>query len=148
MKINSKNQILSILAIILFFPLAGQSQTTSVEKSKYFSNKEIEDEIGYAQVVRVGNTLYISGVPGKGTMPEAIKSVYERIEKVLIANGAGFQNVVKETVYAVDLQEFIKNQNLRKPYFKGDYPASTWVEVRGLYLPEFKLEVEMIAELK
>lgn len=138
-----------IVFLLLFLSIQSFSQVQKpLDKQKYYSNKEIEEAVGYTQAIRVGTTLYVSGVPAKGATPEAIKSIYDRIEKILAAHGATFQHVVKETVFAVDLQDFIKHQDLRKPYFKGDYPAATWVEVRGLYLPEFKIEVEVIAELR
>jgi enamine deaminase RidA (YjgF/YER057c/UK114 family) len=31
--------------------------------------------------------------------------------------------------------------------YKGDYPAATWVQISRLYMPDAKLEIEVIAHL-
>ncbi len=104
-----------------------------------------EDEIGYAQAVRVGNTLYISGSVGAGEMPAAIKSAYGELERSLAAYHLTFAHVVKENVYATNLDEFIKHKDLRRAYYGSDFPAATWVQVSRLYQPKFVLEVEVVA---
>ncbi len=120
-----------------------------ITKIKLHENKQVEDEIGYSQAVKVGNTLYISGTTSSDTsMYEQIKDVMETLKSTLEKYGATFQNVVKETVYTTDLDAFIANKEIQKSYFGGDYPAATWVEVKRLYLPQFKVEIEMVAELK
>jgi enamine deaminase RidA (YjgF/YER057c/UK114 family) len=138
---------LLITLLIALLPWFVFAQDQTIKKEKFNVNKEVEDEIGYSQAIKVGSTLYISGVASGGPMPDAIKQVYDRIEKIRAAQGATFQNVVKENVFTVDLDEFIRNKDLRKPYFKRDYPAATWVEVKRLYVPEIRLEVEMTAIL-
>ena len=52
---------------------------------------------------------------------------------------------MKETVYATELDAFIKNKDVRKTYYGLRYPAATWVQVERLYVPEFVVEVELIA---
>lgn len=100
------------------------------------------------EAVKVGSTIYLSGVAGKGDMAVAIKKVYDALGKNLGEFGANFKNVVKENVYATNLDDFIKNKAIRKEYFKGDFPAATWVSVNRLYLPDLILEVELIAVIK
>ena len=133
-----------LIALLPWFVLA---QDTSVKKQKYNLNKEIEDEIGYAQAVRVWRTLYISGSVGAGSMDKAVKDVYDELSKTLAAYHATFKNVVKENAFTTDLEAFKKHIELRKSYYKGDYPAATWVQVQQLYLPELVLEIELVAEL-
>ncbi len=40
-----------------------------------------------------------------------------------------------------------KLNNVRKKFYKNDFPAATWVQVQRLYMPAAKLEVELIAHL-
>ena len=120
-----------------------------VKKVKLHAYKQIEDEIGYSQAVKVGNTLYISGTTSSDTsMYLQIKSVMETLKATLAKYGATFQNVVKETVYTTNLDEFIANKEIHKAFYENDYPASTWVEVKRLYLPQFRVEIEVVALLK
>jgi len=127
--------------------LAGCATRPALQaKTCYHLNAAIETDIGYCQAVRSGNTLHISGSVGRGDMPAAIHSAYEELNKTLAANGLTFRNVVKENVYATDLDAFIRNKDLRKQYYGDDFPAATWVQVQRLYLPAFVVEVEVTAE--
>jgi Putative translation initiation inhibitor, yjgF family len=125
----------------------SQSDSSPIWKEKYHSNKSGEDEIGYTQAVKVGNTIYISGSVGWGNMPDAIKMVYDGLEKSLQAYGANFTNVVKENLFTTQLDSVIKYKDIRRNYYHNDYPAATWTEVKRLYSPGVVLEVELVAVL-
>jgi 2-iminobutanoate/2-iminopropanoate deaminase len=112
----------------------------------YHASDSVERDIGFCQAVRVGDTLYISGNVGEGKMPDAMRGAYDRLKKTLDANGLDFRNVVKENVYATDLDAFIRNKDIRKAYYVSDLPAATWVQVQRLYLPEYVVEIELVAK--
>ena len=112
----------------------------------FHQNESVENDIGYCQALRVGNTLYVSGVTGQGEMHPAVRSVYTRLKQILEANGLSFAHVVKETVFARDLDAFIQSKDIRKEFYGQSLPAATWVQVQRLYLPSFVVEVELIAE--
>lgn len=132
---------------LLLLVLAGCVSTQPPPQRLCFHQNEfLETEIGFCQAIRNGRTLHISGVAGEGPMPSAIRSVYERLNTVLQANGLSFANVVKENVYATDLDTFIQNKGIRKGFYGQILPAATWVQVQRLYLPSFVLEVELTAE--
>ena len=140
-----KSVFLTILTICFF--LFNANAQKELNKEKYNSNKNMEDEIGYAQGVKVGNTIYVSGSVGWGKTEEAIKHAYDKIAKTLKNYGATFQHVVKENLYATTLDSVIKHKDVRKKYYGNDFPAATWVEVNRLYTPELVIEVEVIAIL-
>ena len=106
-----------------------------------------EAEIGYCHALRVGDTLYISGTVGKGPMEKAVASVYANLEATLRQHGLNFSHVVKENVYATDLDAFIGANAVRKPFYAGAQPAATWVQVARLFRPEYVLEVELVAKI-
>ena len=140
------------VSIWLLFPvllnaasLFGQSQKPAIEKEKYHHNKEVEEALGYTQAVKTGNTIYISGIPSGGDVSTQIQNVYQALQKVLENYGLGFEHVVKENLYTTDMEGIKQHLELRKSFYKNDYPAATWVEVKGLYDPSLKLEVELIA---
>ena len=117
-------------------------------KEKFHFNKNSEDEYGYAQAVKVGNTIYISGVAGRGPMDQAITNVYRGLERTLQHYGATFENVVKENLYTTNMDEMIKYQKIRRDFYKNDYPAASWVQISRLFMPDAVLEVEVIAVVK
>lgn len=119
----------------------------SREATCLHSSEAVEVEIGFCQAVRTGRTVHISGVVAAGPMDQAVPRVYASLAKVLAANGLTFADVVKETVYATDLDAFIANKERRKAFYTGRLPAATWVQVQRLYLPSFVVEVEVTAEV-
>lgn len=134
----------SLFMIALFAPMLAAAAPPA-DKQRFHLHEEGEKAIGYSQAVRVGDTLYISGSVGAGEMKTAIMEAYDKLRKTLAAHGLDFGDVVKETVFATNLDAFIANKELRKEYYSTDYPAATWVQVERLYMPEFVVEVELIA---
>lgn len=100
-----------------------------------------------AQAVKVDNVIYISGVVTNNITPEGITSVYNNLKKVLSNYGATFDNVVKENLYTTDIEAIKKYNDVRKKFYSNDFPAATWVQVQRLYMPDSKLEVELVAHL-
>jgi 2-iminobutanoate/2-iminopropanoate deaminase len=136
-----------VLQLAALGALSGCAAIPATSKSTCFHhNERVETEIGYCQAVRSGNTLNISGVAGEGSMDAAVRSVYDRLQQTLTANGFSFADVVKENVYATDLDAFIGTKEIRKEYYLSTLPAATWVQVQRLYLPSFVVEVELTAE--
>lgn len=129
------------------FVFTGFSQINSIQKEKWHWDNPLKQDssAGYAQVVRAGNTLYISGAVSREITPEGITNVYRALERSLKSFGATFQNVVKENLYTTDIEEMKKHNAARKAFYKGDFPAATWVQITSLYMADAKLEVELIA---
>jgi len=125
---------------------ACSSMTTTAARTECFhTNEAIEKQIGYCEAVRVGDTLYISGNVGQGDMPKAIAQAYNSLKRTLESRGLRFENVVKENVYATDLDAFIANKEVRRQFYGAHTPAATWVQVQRLYSPGFVVEVELVA---
>lgn len=124
----------------------GQQQ---IDKQKWHWGNPVKQDTtaGYVQVVKVGDVLYISGAVATEVTPEGIGGVYRALERSLNSFGATFQNVVKENLYTTDIEAMKKYNAVRKVFYKKDFPAATWVQVVRLYMPEAKLEVELVAHL-
>ena len=139
--------MMNTLAIaLLAVSLAGCAAVGQpLEKQCYHENAASEGDIGYCRAVRVDNVVYLSGTAAQGDMPSAIRSVYRRLGKVLEQHGLSYADVVREVVYATDLDEFIQHRDLRKAYYGEDFPAATWVQIQRLYTPSFVVEVELTA---
>lgn len=141
--------LLTILFISFAYAvnLSGQNNPAVLKKEKFNIDKTGEDGIGYTQAVKVGNIIYVSGSVGWGKMEDALKLAYDEIDKSLKNYNASFANVVKENLYATALDSVIKYKDIRRNYYKNDFPAATWVEVKRLYDPGLVVEVEVIAML-
>lgn len=109
----------------------------------------------YSQAVKVGNMLFISGQipldPKSGTMVEGdikeqTRRVLENIKGILESIGANLTNVVKTTVFMVDLSEFSEMNEVYKEYFSENPPARSTVQVNALPR-NAKIEIEAIAIL-
>ena len=133
------------LTLALLFALLVSTVSAQELRKEKFNRGPWENEIGYAQAVRVGNTLYISGSTGSGTMPDAIRSAFTAIKETLAAYHLDFRHVVKETAYTTDIEALKAANEVRKTYYGSDFPAATWVQVDRLFTPETVLEVEVIA---
>lgn len=119
--------------------------TVPIAPSCVHRNSEVEQAIGYCQALRSGDDLFISGVTAAAPMEAAVPKVYQTLADILKANGLSFRDVVKENVYATDLDAFIANNDKRKPFFEDQAPSATWVQVQRLFRPAYVLEVELVA---
>lgn len=137
-----------LLSFLLVFSKAF-SQETKIKKEKWHWNRELKQDTtaGYTQVLKVDNVLYISGAVTNNITPEGITSVYNALKASLASYGATFENVVKENLYTTDIEAMKKYNYVRKKFYSGDFPAATWVQINRLYMPEAKLEIELIAHL-
>ncbi|MEE8119272.1 MAG: RidA family protein [Gammaproteobacteria bacterium] len=135
-----------ILALIGIFFAAPAFADNENSKQCFHLNAESERDVGYCQAVRINDTLHVSGSVGLGEMPGAIRMAYDKLTATLQAHGLDWSHVVKETVFATDLEAFIANKSIRNAYYADDYPAATWVQVDRLYLPSFVVEVEITAQ--
>lgn len=144
-----KQRYAPILSLVLLIPLFFAAQGQTVQKDKWHFGHPLKQDTtaGYVQVLKVDNVLYISGAVATEITPQGITRVYQALDRSLKSFGATFQNVVKENLYTTDI-EAMKNYNAtRKAFYRGDFPAATWVQVSRLYMPEAKLEVELVAHL-
>ena len=85
-----------ILLLCLFqgvLLLTVQAQEPQLKKEKWHWGREQDTAAGYAQVVKVGNILYISGTISREVSPEGITNLYSNLEKSLKHYGATFQHL-------------------------------------------------------
>ena len=109
----------------------------------------------YAQAVRAGNTLFLSGQipldPKSGQMVEGgireqTERVIQNLAAVLAAAGATLDHVVKTTVYLSDLSHFAEMNAVYESHFSSATPARATVQVAAL--PKGALvEIDAIASL-
>jgi 2-iminobutanoate/2-iminopropanoate deaminase len=109
----------------------------------------------YTDAVVAGDALYISGivpvdVEGKVVGDDVVaqtRQVFAIMERVLAAAGAGAADVVKVTVYLLDIDDRPKINPVRQEFFGAARPASTLVEVSRLAVEGALVEIEAVAHL-
>lgn len=109
----------------------------------------------YSQAVACGNLLFCSGqIPldpatGEvvaGDISRQAEQVMSNIAAVLSAAGIGFDDVVKTTIYLVDMADFAAVNEVYGSRFPNHKPARSTVAVKSL--PRgVQLEIEVIASL-
>ena len=116
-----------------------------------------ERDFGYSQAVLVDKTLYTSGsvavdqngrLVSPGDMAGQMRAAYSNIRRTLAAHGAGFEEIVKETIYTTNMDALLKSADLRFEFYdKERLPTTSWVQVQRLVDPGFLVEIEVVAEL-
>jgi enamine deaminase RidA (YjgF/YER057c/UK114 family) len=119
-----------------------------------------------ADGVRVEDTIYLSGavsIDAEGTPQHANdflaqnRVAYRNIENTLKEFGATMDDVVKETVFIVDMGDAIGDPEapfqtygaMRHEIYggRGAEVAQSLIQVAGLVMPELRVEIEVEARL-
>ncbi|HCQ99470.1 MAG TPA: reactive intermediate/imine deaminase [Acidobacteria bacterium] len=110
----------------------------------------------YSQAVRAGSFLFISGQipldPGTGQITEGgigaqTHRVMRSLGAILEAAGAGYDRVVRTTVFLTDLADFEVVNEVYGGYFRDSAPARATVQVAAL--PKgVSVEIDAIAHLE
>src|ERR1700726_5360793 len=105
---------------------------------------------------RVGDLLFISGIPGfddKGGLPDTFEAqfanVVTNIKRVLDEAGATFRDLVKVNVLLTRASDVAAMNALYAGAFGPQpYPARTTCVVQALPNPKMLIEIECVASLK
>jgi len=111
----------------------------------------------YCDAVRFGNLLFIAGIPptdakgnvvGGDDVAAQARQVFVNMKGVLDAAGATFADILKVTVYLLDVNDRKKINPVRQEFFGAARPASTLIGVRELAIPGMKVEIEAVVGLR
>ncbi len=118
--------------------------------------------VGYSQIAIVtgGTLVLISGqvaldtsgnLVGKDDFRAQVQQVFENLKAAIGAAGGTFDDVVKLNSYLVELSpaHLAAFREVRDKYVNvKNPPASTAVQVQGLFRAEFLVEIEAVAVVK
>src|SRR5213075_2658200 len=104
---------------------------------KIISTNEAPAAVGpYSQAVRVGSTVYCAGqIPldpksgqiVSGGIDVQTRRVLDNVTAVLKAEGLTFENIVKTTIFLVDLGDFQAVNEIYGSYFSKEPPARSTI---------------------
>ena len=124
---------------------------------RFLSPETLAAPFGYSHVVDATGSriVYVSGqVPldrdgqlvGEGDFDAQARQVFENLGAALAAAEASWADVVKLNYFLVDVGRIASVRAIRDEYVDtSNPPASTLVEVSGLFRPEVLIEVEAVA---
>jgi 2-iminobutanoate/2-iminopropanoate deaminase len=128
-------------------------------------NKEVkslgmpwEKEYGYAQAVKVGDTIYLFGqvghdgkgkIVGIGDMEAQMRQAYANIQKLLAQYGTTIDNIVDEILFVKDMDAtFAAAVKCRDNVFSGTpVVPSTIVQIQRLAFPDLLVEIKCVAKV-
>jgi 2-iminobutanoate/2-iminopropanoate deaminase len=109
----------------------------------------------YTDGVVAGGWVWVSGmlaldasgalVGGDDVIAQA-ERVHENIAAVLKKAGAGFEDIVKVTVYLRRIEDRAAVNTVRRRFFGESRPASTLVEVSAFVIPDALVEIDAVAK--
>jgi len=110
----------------------------------------------YTDAVRFGNLLFISGAAplnpdgrlvAPGDVVAQADHVLHTMGRILARVGSSFADVLKVTVFLIDVEDRTRINPIRQRHFGAAKPASTLVEVSRLAVPGMLVEIEAVAGL-
>ena len=117
------------------------------------SGSPYEKTVGYSRAVRVGNWISVAGTTAaSGGSPVAIgdpeaqtRAIFETIDQALQDAGASLKDVVRTTVYLVDIAYFEAVSKVHGEVFADIRPANTTLAVTGFVSPDWLVEIAVDA---
>ena len=111
---------------------------------------------GYSHAVKKSGTpVFLSGqvaldadgkLVGAGDIAAQVEQVFRNVRAVVEGCGGTMDDIVKITVYVTDAAHRPAVAAARQRHFReGSYPASTYLIVSGLAIPELLVEIEAVA---
>lgn len=143
------------LAVLVLMLAAGTAAATDApRKIEYLnSGKILPATLPFSEAVRVGDTLYLSGMIGvtPGTMkvvPGGIgaeaRQALQNVRTTLETHGYGMRDVVRCTVMLADIGEWAAFNEVYATFFAAPFPARSAFGTSGLALGA-RVELECIA---
>lgn len=95
----------------------------------------------YSQAVFIGDLLFVSGQIAinpksdtlvTGNIIEETHQVMQNIKAILEAAGLTLSNIIKTSIFLIDMNDFAQVNEIYGSYFSGDYPARETVQVSKL----------------
>ena len=128
-------------------------------KVEAITSRKLPEPIGpYSPAIKVsgGTMVYVAGmtalnakkeIVGDGDVKAQTRQVIENIGHALEAAGGSLANVVRTTVYLMDVSKFNEVNAVYAEYFKEPYPARVVIQAAALPRKEFLVEIDAIAVL-
>jgi len=144
-----------IACLLLSVPVVSTESKAAETKinKKVITSPNAPQAVGsYSQAIQAGSFLFVSGAVGmdaagkfvEGGVAAEAEQAMNNIDSLLKAAGTSFDNVVKTTIFLIDMADFKAVNEVYGKRFSKDFPARSTAAVQGLPL-NAKVEIEVIA---
>lgn len=143
-----------LLALALASPSAAFSQARTADTvimSEHPEGRRFQEQLGYADAVIAGDTIYLSGIvaarrPEDSNLEQAFDRVFRRIGRILERAGASYADIVAMTSHHTDVTGQIEALSaVQRRLLGSPPPAWTAVQVARL-LPDAGIaEITIVA---
>ena len=112
----------------------------------------------WSDAVKKGKIIALSGLVATdenhralhpGDLKSQMRVIFEQMKKILEMAGGSLDDVIKTVDYITPqaVPEYPETADIRRKYFKGNYPAATGIVVNRLLHKDWLIEVEALAVL-
>jgi enamine deaminase RidA (YjgF/YER057c/UK114 family) len=148
-------KIFSLFALLALtsFAQAGARQDARVVMDPDAEEAKAQAEWGYASAIRVGDTIYLSGVvagvhKGETDLTLGYDRAFKRIGETLKSAGANWDDVVDITTFHTDLTtQMPAIVAVKNRYIKPPFPAWTAIQVARLIPTNGITEIKIVAKV-
>ena len=123
-----RSRMLSTMALVASAALF--SADASAQAVTYVNPGSAADASGppFSSAVMVGNTLYLSGVLGRGdTAEDAARNALNSIQSTLEQAGMTMDDLVNVQIFAADLADYAGFNTVYRTYFTRQFPARAFL---------------------
>jgi enamine deaminase RidA (YjgF/YER057c/UK114 family) len=134
----------------------SSEEHTVTDRELVTFGESVEQRYGFAQAVKVGDTIYVSGQTGwdgpdraMGDVGTQMRTAYARIARALESCGATLADVVDETLFVADYAGAARVAGTVRHEVYGGPPAvaSTMIPVAPFGPGEMCIEIKCVARV-
>ncbi|WP_034917869.1 RidA family protein [Erwinia sp. 9145] len=104
----------------------------------------------YVHAVKHHDTLYVSGLTAFGTPAQRegiaaqAEAIFYQLKQITAVENITFDALIKVTIFVTSLNELTALREVLFSYFGQHLPASSLVQVNGLFSPDLNIEIEAV----
>jgi enamine deaminase RidA (YjgF/YER057c/UK114 family) len=115
------------------------------------SGSEYEKPIGFSRAVRIGNIISVAGTAPiaddgttafPGDLYNQTKRCIDIISGAITDAGGSLENVIRTRLFLTDISLWKEAAKAHGEYFSEIRPACSFIEVKGLIMDEWLVEME------
>lgn len=150
-----RNPFAAFIALVFSVATPASLLANDLSDVEFLNSKPASKRLPFSEIVRVDNTLYLSGKIGidpktgklaEGGFEAEAKQTLDNIKTTLNKHGFDMHHVVKCLVMLTDIDDFPAFNKVYTQYFTPPYPARSAFAVKALALNSL-VEVECIAAI-
>ena len=120
----------------------------SVERKNY---PHLANPVGpYVHAVKHAGLVFVSGITALGTpaqgqsLPKQAEAIFSQIRSIASAEGASLKALLKVTIFVTSFESIVQLRAVLFKEYGENLPASSLVQVAGLFSPEINIEIEAV----